>query len=148
MYNCKNGLEFAAKNAPAGDTDAAFLAKLDARREQFITAMDDDLNTADGIAALFELVRDINLMLAPATATLGTIEAAQKLFGELCDVLGLLYSRDVAGDDDAEIEALIAARATARKEKNWAEADRIRDELKARNIILEDTPQGVKWHRG
>ncbi|MBP3381940.1 MAG: cysteine--tRNA ligase, partial [Clostridia bacterium] len=148
LYNCKNGLEFAAKNAPAGDTDAAFLAKLDARREQFITAMDDDLNTADGIAALFELVRDINLMLAPATATLGTIEAAQKLFGELCDVLGLLYSRDVAGDDDAEIEALIAARATARKEKNWAEADRIRDELKARNIILEDTPQGVKWHRG
>ncbi len=148
LYNCKNGLEFAAKNAPAGDADAAFLAKLDARREQFITAMDDDLNTADGIAALFELVRDINLMLAPTSATLGTIEAAQKLFGELCDVLGLLYSRDVAGDDDAEIEALIAARATARKEKNWAEADRIRDELKARNIILEDTPQGVKWHRG
>ncbi len=148
LYNCKNGLEFAAKNAPAGEADAAFLEKLEARRNQFIVAMDDDLNTADGIAALFELVRDINLMLAPATATLGTIEAAQKLFGELCDVLGLLYSRDTAGDDDAEIEALIEARAVARKEKNWAEADHIRDELKARNIILEDTPQGVKWHRG
>lgn len=148
LYNCKNGLEFAAKNAPAGDADAAFLEKLEARRQQFIVAMDDDLNTADGIAALFELVRDINLMLAPATATLGTVEAAQQLFGELCDVLGLLYSRDAAGDDDAEIEALIEARAVARKEKNWAEADRIRDELKARNIILEDTPQGVKWHRG
>ncbi len=148
LYNCKNGLEFAAKNAPAGEADAAFLEKLEARRNQFIVAMDDDLNTADGIAALFELVRDINLMLAPATATLGTVEAAQKLFGELCDVLGLLYSREAAGDDDAEIEALIEARAVARKEKNWAEADRIRDELKAKNIILEDTPQGVKWHRG
>jgi len=148
LYNCKNGLDFAMKNAPAGEADAAFLEKLEGRRNQFIVAMDDDLNTADGIAALFELVKDINLMLAPATAALGTVEAAKGLFDELCDVLGLLYSRDEAGDDDAEIEALIEARAAARKEKNWAEADRIRDELKARNIILEDTPQGVKWHRG
>ena len=148
LYNCKNGIDFAVKNAAEGEADAAFLGKLEGRRNQFIVAMDDDLNTADGIAALFELVRDINLMLAPGTATLGTVQAAKTLFDELCDVLGLLYSRDAAGDDDAEIEALIEARANARKEKNWAEADRIRDELKARNIILEDTPQGVKWHRG
>ncbi len=148
LYNCKNALEFAEKNAPAGDVDAAFLAKLEARRNQFIEAMDDDLNTADGIAALFDLVKDINLMLAPGTATLGTVTAAKTLYAELADVLGLLYSRDNAADDDAEIEALIEARAAARAEKNWAEADRIRDELKARNIVLEDTPQGVKWHRG
>ncbi len=147
LYNCKNALEFAAKNAVAGEADADFVKKLEDRRQQFITAMDDDLNTADGIAALFELVKDINLMLAPATATAGTIEAAKALFGELTDVLGLLYSRKEENDDDAEIEALIEARANARKEKNWAEADRIRDELKAKNIVLEDTPQGVKWHR-
>lgn len=147
LYNCKNALEFAAKNASAGEADAAFLKKLEARRDQFIEAMDDDLNTADGIAAIFDLVKDINLMLAPGTASADTIAAASKLYGELTDVLGLLYSRDDAGEDDAEIEALIEARATARKEKNWAEADRIRDELKARNIVLEDTPQGVKWHR-
>lgn len=147
LYNCKNALAFAAKNAVSGDPDQAFLKKLDERREQFIAAMDDDLNTADGISALFELVRDINLMLAPGTASAETVQAATALFDELTDVLGLLYSRKEAGEDDAEIEALIEARANARKEKNWAEADRIRDELKARNIVLEDTPQGVKWHR-
>ena len=84
-----------------------------------------------------------------ANPTKATIECGKALFDELTDVLGFCYERGQTGNDDeaAEIEALIEARATARKEKNWAEADRIRDELKARNIVLEDTPQGVKWHR-
>ena len=86
-------------------------------------------------------------MLQDGTANKGTILAGQQLFDELTDVLGFCYERQTESDDDAEIEALIEARAAARKEKNWAEADRIRDELKARNIVLEDTPQGVKWHR-
>ena len=147
LYNCRNGLEFALKNAPAGEADAAVKAFCDKRREQFITAMDDDLNTADAIAALFELAKDCNLMVANDAPTAGSCETALGLFNELAEVLGLLYSRDNAGDDDAEIEALIAARTAARAEKNWAEADRIRDELKARNIVLEDTPQGVKVTR-
>lgn len=146
LYNCKNALEFAAKNAIAGALDADFAQKLEARRNQFITVMDDDLNTADGIAALFELVRDINLMLA-ADHTLETVTAAMALFSELCDVLGLLYARKEELLDE-DVEALIVARTEARAAKNWAEADRIRDELKAKNIVLEDTPQGVKWHRG
>ena len=86
-------------------------------------------------------------MLAEGTATRETILCGQKLFDELTDVLGFCYERQNQGGDDAEIEALIEARTAARKEKNWAEADRIRDELKARRIVLEDTPQGVKWHR-
>ncbi len=147
LYNCKNAMAFALGNAADGEADAAFADKVAARRAQFIEAMDDDLNTADGIAALFELVKDINLMLQDGTATKGTILVGQQLFDELTDVLGFCYERQTDSDDDAEIEALIEARTAARKEKNWAEADRIRDELKARNIVLEDTPQGVKWHR-
>ena len=148
LYNCKNALTFAADKAPAGVLDAEFAEKLNGRRAQFIEAMDDDLNTADGIAALFELVKDINRMLADGNATADTVKAATDLFNELTDVLGLLYSRKEEQQADDEIEALIEARTIARQEKNWAEADRIRDLLKEKNIILEDTPQGIKWHRG
>ena len=144
LYNCREGLAFALKNA-AGETDAAFIQKLEDRREQFIKAMDDDLNTADAIAALFELAKDINVKVASGISAADG-EAARTLFDELASVLGLLYARKEE-DGDAEVEALIAARAEARAQKNWAEADRIRDQIKKLGIVLEDTPQGVKWHR-
>ncbi|MBR2406308.1 MAG: cysteine--tRNA ligase [Clostridia bacterium] len=147
LYNCRSALEFALKNAQDGAVAAVVTAFCDKRREQFITAMDDDMNTADAIAALFELAKDCNLMLANSQPTKGSVEAALKAFNELADVLGLLYARAAEGDDDAEIEAMIEARKAARAEKNWAESDRIRDELKAMGIIVEDTPQGMKWHR-
>ena len=108
-------------------------------------AMDDDLNTADGISALFEMVRDINSFLAGTRSRQAVAYAIQK-FDELCQVLGLLYNRKTE-DLDAEIEDLIAQRQAARAAKNFAEADRIRDELKARGIELKDTPQGVQWTR-
>lgn len=147
LYNCRNGLDFALKNAPVGEADAAVEAFCEKRRQQFIDAMDDDMNTADAISALFELAKDCNLMIANDQPTAGSCETALKAFNELAGVLGLLYSRGAASEDDAEIEALIEARAKARAEKNWAESDRIRDELKARGIVVEDTPQGAKWHR-
>ena len=106
--------------------------------------MDDDLNTADALSAVFTLVRDINT--AANGASKQTLEAAAKLFDELTGVLGLVYNRK-SDDLDAEIEDLIAQRAAARKEKNWAKADEIRDKIKAMGIVLEDTPQGVKWHK-
>lgn len=147
LYTCRDSLDFALQNA--GDTvpeNADEIKKqLDSRREQFCRAMDDDLNTADGIATVFELVRDINVSVLESGSK-ELVEYATKLFDELTGVLGLVYNRK---DEtlDSEIEAQIEARQEARKAKNWAEADRIRDELKAQGIILEDTPQGVKWHR-
>ncbi|MGN0114018.1 MAG: cysteine--tRNA ligase, partial [Acutalibacteraceae bacterium] len=74
------------------------------------------------------------------------LEKCLAAFDELCGVLGLVYNTKTESLDD-EIEALIAERTKARAEKNWARADEIRDKLKAMNIILEDTPQGIKWHR-
>lgn len=145
LYNCKSALEFAAGNAGEGDGDPAFAAVLASRRDQFIAAMEDDLNTADAIAALFELVRDINVKLGAQPAR-ADVAAASELFEELTGVLGLLYDRKAELLDE-DIEELIEARTAARKAKNWAEADRIRDELTAKGIVLEDTPQGVKWRR-
>ncbi len=144
LYTCRESLDFAIKNAAEGEADAEILSILEKRHQQFIDALDDDLNTADGIAAIFDLVKDINTRILDKGCTKATCEAAAKLFDELCDVLGILYNRK-SNDLDAEIEALIAKRQEARKNKDWATADKIRDDLKARGIILKDTPQGVTW---
>ena len=148
MYTCRNNLDFALKNArdEAGEKDAEIIALIDKRKADFIDAMEDDLNTADAIGSVFELVRDINTNVNEGVQSKALVEYAIKIFDELTGVLGLLYNRETASLDD-EIEKLIEARNEARKAKNWAEADRIRDELKAQGIVLEDTPQGVKWHR-
>jgi cysteinyl-tRNA synthetase len=146
LYTCRDNLDFELKNANDGDLDENVKAQLDKRIEQFNTALDDDLNTADGIAAVFDLVRDINTLAIGKGASKATVEYAIKIFDMLTDILGLVYNRKEE-KADAEIDAMIEARTAARKEKNWAEADRIRDELKAMGIVLEDTAQGVKWHR-
>ena len=145
LYTCRNNLDFALENAVDGELDNEFNDKVHGRIQQFITAMDDDMNTADAIAAVFELVRDINTVIA-AGANKATLELAAKAFDELTDVLGIVYNRSKASLDD-EVEELIAQRAQARKDKNWALADEIRDKIKAMGIVLEDTPQGVKWHK-
>ena len=132
------------KNAEDIEDDTELINQLNSRREQFITAMDDDLNTADGISAVFELVKDINTKILDKPVSKNVCETAAKLFDELCDVLGILYNRQ-SNDLDAEIEELIAQRQEARANKDWATADKIRDDLKAKGIILKDTPQGVTW---
>ncbi len=146
LYTCRDNLDFAISNAADGEATDEIKAMLDARQAQFVEAMDDDLNTADALAAIFELVRDINTHVIAENANKADCEAAAKMFDELCGVLGLVYNRKKESLDD-EVEALIAKRTQARKDKNWAEADRIRDELKAMGIVLEDTAQGVKWHK-
>lgn len=148
LYTCRENLDFAEKNAPetVADSELKLRQLLDSRRTQFIEAMDDDLNTADGLAAIFELVRDINTQVIDNRASKQTCRHAMKVFDELCDVLGILYNRS-ADSIDEKVEALIQARTVARDAKDWAEADRIRDELKQMGITLEDTPQGIKWHQ-
>lgn len=149
LYTCRDNLDFALKNASdaSGEKDEEIIGVIDSKKAKFIDAMEDDLNTGEALGALFELVKEINLNINDGVHSKALTEYAAKVFDELTNVLGLLYNRNAQKSLDEEIEALIAARNDARKNKNWAEADRIRDELKAQGIVLEDTPQGVKWHR-
>jgi len=115
-------------------------------REKFTAEMDDDLNTANAITVLFDLVKEANLYMRNQNVGKEQLEAFSSLFRELTDVLGLQLEQP---DEllDSEIEALIQERTEARKSRNFARADEIRDLLAAKGIVLEDTPQGVRWRR-
>lgn len=145
LQNAKNNLKYLTENG--GDTitqeEKDALSALEKHRDDFLSYMDDDLNTADAISSIFELVRDVNS---------ATREGASKEFAagclslltELAGVLGLLEDHGEETGVDEEIAQLVEERQTARKSKNFARADEIRDQLKARGITLEDTPQGVR----
>ena len=144
MRNCRRDLK-AAIESSQGSITAAEQEKLDALqqyKDKFIESMDDDLNTAGAIGAIFELVRDINTNLREPVSK----EFAGKMWAlldELTGVLGILR-KDEDSCVDSEIQSLIDQRQEARKNKDWATADRIRDELAAKGITLKDTPQGVQ----
>lgn len=145
LYTCRDSLDFAIKNASEDIADdEELLAKIDSRKAQFIEAMDDDLNTADGIAAIFDLVSDININVINKNVSKNVCQKATDMFDELTGVLGLIYNRK-SNEVDFDIEAMIEERQQAKANKDWATADRIRDELKEKGIILKDTRQGVTW---
>ncbi|AVQ97350.1 cysteine--tRNA ligase [Ethanoligenens harbinense] len=141
LYRCREALKDALRQAGETPADSAAVS---AWQEKFDAAMDDDLNTADALAVLFELVKEINTRVAEGTAGADWLKGAAGLFGTFCDVLGLLYERKER-TLDAEVEVLIEKRRQARKAKDFKTADAIRDELSAKGIVLKDTPQGVKW---
>ncbi|RTR26889.1 cysteine--tRNA ligase [Robertmurraya yapensis] len=123
-----------------------WLEQIEALRKQFIEAMDDDFNTANGISVLFDLSKLANLYLIEKNTAVEVIEAFMNEFKSLFGVLGLTLEEEALLDE--EIEELIQKRIEARKERNFQLADQIRDQLKEMNIILEDTPQGIRWKRG
>ena len=148
LYNLKFRLEqiISEKKDDASENDSEWQSALDKYRTAFIAKMDDDLNTADALAVIFDLVREINTSINDDFSS-SKAKAALNMLTELTGVLGLLKRRTNDTSIDSEIEELIAQRQAARKNKNWAEADRIRDLLKSKGIILEDTKDGVHWKK-
>ncbi len=153
MESFKNALERILTAADrlskiAGDADGIAdsdtISALEGYKKQFEDAMDDDFNTADALSAVFDLVKFANSSIGEADEV--KAKAALDMLDELCDILGIKTKRETVVLDE-EIEELIAQRQAARKEKNFARADEIRDELLKKGIILEDTREGVKWKR-
>lgn len=134
------------KEAPIAEEPAedelAFLASLDGYRARFNEAMDDDLNTADALGVLFDLARAANTFVS-VPRTKGAVEAVTKTYTELMDVLGLM-PREKADEFPAEVLALLDERQEARKAKNYARADEIREQLKGLGYAIEDSRQGAK----
>ncbi|GGF35421.1 cysteine--tRNA ligase [Halobacillus andaensis] len=129
------------------DEKTYWLEEAAKHKQQFIAEMDDDFNTANAISVLFDLTKTANLYLQSEQTHTEVIDQFSETLKELAGVLGLQLEQEVELLDE-EIDALIEERKQARKERNFARADEIRDELKARNIILEDTAQGTRWKRG
>lgn len=145
LYTCRDNLDFVLKyaNEEPLSSLAELKAEIDARREQFIAAMDDDLNTADAISVLFDFTRDINTKISSSQVkNREYLEYAAKMFDELCGVLGLLYNRQAKDGITEEIRSLVEQRTAARAARDFATADAIRDKLKALGVEVKDTPQG------
>jgi len=144
--NCLGNIRFAAKNASGtiNEREEESIKLLEAKKQSFIEAMDDDLNTADAIGYLFEMTRDINTVISSGASD-EYIKAVESIYIPLCELLGFGKQEDDV--DVAYIEEMIAKRAEAKKAKDFAQADAIRNELLEKGIVLEDTRQGVKWKK-
>lgn len=127
------------------ESEKEYTKTLNSYKEKYIEKMDDDFNTADAISVIFDLVREINTNIG-ADSSKEMVKYSLNLIRELGNPLGMLQESK-RGTIEEEIEKLIEKRQQARKDKDWALSDKIRDDLKAQGIILEDTPQGVRWKR-
>lgn len=147
LYIARNQLNFLLEKAEEREPNAAeqeFMAFCQRCEDKFIAAMDDDMNTADALAALFELVREIHRLPETGNSKVALQTAMSKLTG-LCDVLGLLMKKEE--EIPAEIQALVDERAHARKNKDWKRSDELRDQIRAMGYILEDSKAGQKVRR-
>ncbi|AGK99244.1 cysteine--tRNA ligase [Clostridium pasteurianum] len=144
IYNLENLLEKTNMDK-LKDGEKVYLDNLNSYRDKYVEKMEDDFNTADAISVIFDLVRDINSNLGIESSK-EIIETSLNLIRELGKPLGILQKSTKVNLEE-EIEKLIEKRQKARKEKNFALSDKIRDDLKAKGIILLDTPEGVRWKK-
>lgn len=146
ISTCANNIRFVMNNVNKDKVDLEASKKLtDAAKkakEDFITSMDDDLNTADAITAIFNLVREANEALAAQNVDEKSLKAALDIIIELTDVLGIEFDDDKAGDIPSEVMDLVSKRTAAKKERNFALADELRDKVTAMGYVIKDTPNG------
>jgi cysteinyl-tRNA synthetase len=146
LYNCRDTLERAIGNAKDGNVPEWAEETFEKRKNQFIEALEDDLNTADALAAIFELARELNIMSADASSSKAQLSKGLELFNELAGVLGILYEK--GGEEiPKEVLELVEERKAARKEKNFAKADEIRDKIAAMGYAVEETRQGTRIYK-
>ena len=143
LYTCRENLDFMLGQASFG-ADEALKEKAAEARRKFCAAMDDDLNTPDALAALFDLVKEINTLSAASSKA--ALEQAAAVFDELAGVLGLLYNRK-KDEVPADVQELVEKRAAAKKAKDWAAADALRAEIAAKGWAVKDTAQGPQLSR-
>lgn len=136
-----------AMTANLGTANEKWLNRITEIKQHFITSMDDDFNTANAVTDLFDLSKEANLYLGEDQVATDVLEQFLAVFEELSTVLGVTLTVD-KGLLDEEVEQLIRDRDTARKERDFARADAIRDQLRDQGILLEDTAQGMRWKRG
>ncbi len=148
LYNVKNNLKYAADNSSAepSDKEEDFIKGMDKFKNEFEEAMNDDLNTANALSALFELARYINIYLSGNAISAHCAKTSYDRYMMLADILGLLYKDEETSLDD-KINEMIEKRQKARREKDFRLADEIRDELREMGIELKDTREGVKWRK-
>ena len=144
LYTARNSLRFQIENGEdrsLNQDEEAFVDRLKTYEKRFDDAMDDDMNTADALGAIFELVKDANVTIQPC-ASKKAAEAALNSLEAICDVLGLLSKKE--DELPEEIAVLVKERAEARKNKDWARSDELRNQIVSAGYILEDTKQGQK----
>lgn len=154
IHNAVRLVRRALNTAPEGDAGNTILSVLDKTKADFTSAMDDDFNTPIALAALQDLTREVNTALNSGSEIgLNTLQAIETVYQTLGnDVLGIIPDAETSADqgsaarESALVELLIQMRADARKNKNWAESDRIRDELAKAGVVLEDRADGTAWH--
>ena len=144
LYNCRDTLDRAIANAKSGTVTPEAENIFKTRKEQFISAMEDDLNTADAISYIFELVRDLNTMSANAETSKEQLQKGAELFDTLTDILGIVYNRKKQDEIPQEILDLAEQRKLARKDKNFALADELRKKISELGYVIEETRQGTK----